>query len=199
MSELKILCIHCADTHPDYRVDKGILEQWHKGPRDIWENDRIVGVKYLDGIYPDRQHLPNQLIDQRSIRELHGRGWNRLGYSDLIHRNGDIENLTPYDDDDYISSDEMTWGVVGINSMARHVCLEGGRNSENESRVFLFNEIFTDAQFITLVGYIKQFLKDHPGDKIAGHYMFSGKTCPNFIIDEVFGKARINMKYLYNI
>lgn len=200
MAELKILCIHCADTHPGYRVDKGVLEQWHMGPCDIWKDGKIVGVKYLGDMYPDRDHLPNELIDQRHIRELHGRGWDRLGYSDLIHRNGDIENLTQYDDDDYISSDEITWGCSGINSKTRHVCLEGGKNTQNESGVFLFHEIFTDAQFTTLAGYMNQFLKDHKGDKIAGHYMFTDKkTCPNFTIGTFLENAGIDLKHLYSL
>ncbi len=169
------------------------------GPRTLFDSDgEIVGVRYKAIDYPDRESLPNELIDGRSIRELHGRGWDRLGYSDLFHRSGGIENITPYNDDDWVGSHEMTWGASGVNSIARHICLEGGRNGENESRVFKFAEIFPDALFVALVGYVNQFLKDHPGDKIAGHYMFtSRKTCPNFLIEEFFGLAGINSKHMY--
>lgn len=109
------------------------------------------------------------------------RGWSRLGYSDLIHRDGSIENLTPYDNDHIVQSHEMTWGAAGVNSISRHVCLEGGRNDKNESGVYLFDDIFTDAQFTTLIGYVNQFLKDQPQAKVSGHNKFSDtKTCPNF-------------------
>ena len=109
------------------------------------------------------------------------RKWDRLGYSDLIHRNGTIESLTPYDNDHIVQSHEMTWGAAGVNSVSRHVCLEGGRDDNNKGGVFLFDEIFTDAQFTTLIGYVKQFLKDQPQAKVAGHNVFSDiKTCPNF-------------------
>ena len=198
MAELKILVIHCADTHPNYRLSRGDLEQWHMGPCDIYENGKLIRVNYLGKSYIDRTRLPNDVIDQRSIREIHGRGWDRLGYSDLIHRDGDIENLTPYNDDDWVDNSEKTWGVAGINSIARHVCLEGGRNSQNESKEFLFQEVFTDAQFTALTSYINDFIKRDPRDKIAGHYHFNAKTCPNFMMGEFFLKAGINLKHMYN-
>ena len=109
------------------------------------------------------------------------RGWDRLGYSDLIHRDGEIENLTPYDDDNLVQKHEVTWGAAGVNYCSRHVCLEGGRNYKNEGGVYPFEDIFTDAQFTSLVGYVKQFLKDQPQAKVTGHNLFSDiKTCPNF-------------------
>ena len=198
MEKLSLLVIHCADTHPNYRVNKEILKQWHMGPCDIYNNGKLIEVKYLGNSYIDREHLPNDLIDQRSIRELHGRGWDRLGYSDLLHRDGSIENLTPYNDDDWIDNSEMTWGATGVNSIARHVCLEGGRNSKNESKEFHFQEVYTDAQFTTLTSYVNDFIKHDPTDKIAGHYHFSTKTCPNFMLGEFFLDAGIDLKYIYS-
>ena len=142
---------------------------------------------------------PSYRVNKAVLTKWHmiQRGWSRLGYSDLIHRDGSIENLTPYDNDHIVQSHEMTWGAAGVNSISRHVCLEGGRNDKNESGVYLFDDIFTDAQFTTLIGYVNQFLKDHPGDKIAGHYMFSGKTCPNIQIEEFLVLAGISLEHLY--
>jgi len=120
------------------------------------------------------------------------RGWDRLGYSDLIHRDGKIENLTPYDDDDIVQKHEVTWGAAGINYCSRHVCLEGGRTRNNEGGTFMFEHIFTDAQFISLVSYTKQFLKDNPLARVTGHNMFSDiKTCPNFPVMELMTLAGI--------
>ena len=187
MAELKILCIHCADTNPNFKLTKEYLYQWHMGPKDIRNNSgKVIKVRYLGKDYVQRVILPLDSLGCRPIAELYGRGWDRLGYSDLIHRDGRIENLTPYNNDDFVDPEEITWGVTGINSKSRHVCLEGGRNEENESKMFSFREVYTDAQFTALTGYVSQFIKDHPGDKIAGHYMFSKKTCTNFLIKDFF-------------
>ena len=197
MAELKVLCIHCADTNPNFRLTKNDLDQWHMGPRDIRDNSGTANsVRYKGKDYPTRSALPHEYLGMRPIQELHGRGWDRLGYSDMIKRNGTIENLTPYNTDDWVDPKEMTWGATGINSFSRHLCMEGGRNADNESRRFDFYEIFTDAQFTSLTSYINQFLKDHPGDKIAGHYMFSDKTCPNFVMEDFFNLAGIDLKHI---
>ena len=197
MAELSLLVIHCADTHPNFRLSKDDLEQWHMGPRDLYKNDEIIGVHYKGQNYPSRSALPHEYLGMRPIQDLYGRGWDRLGYSDLIHRNGTIENLTLYNADDWVDPKEMTWGASGINSFTRHVVMEGGRNEDNDSRVFHFREIYTDAQFTALTSYINQFLKDHPGDKILGHYMVSKKPCPNIIMENFFALAGIDLKYLY--
>jgi len=199
MAELKALCGHCADTNPNFVLTKDHLDQWHMGPRDLRDaqGKKTGEVRYKGVNYPTRMALPHHYLGMRPIQELYGRGWDRLGYSDMIKRNGTIENLTAYNQDDWVDPKEMTWGATGTNSWTRHFVLEGGRNEENESRLFQFHEIFTDAQFTAMVGYINQFLKDHPGDKIAGHYMFSSKTCPNFTMEDFFNLAGIDLKHLY--
>ena len=119
-----------------------------------------------------------------------GRGWDRLGYSDLIQRDGTIENLTPYNGDNLVETHEMTWGAAGINSISRHLCLVEGRTPRLLSGTFPFFKIFTEAQFTTLIGYCKQFIKDHPDCKIIGHYFVSDyKTCPNFDVPEILSKG----------
>jgi len=199
MAELKFLIVHCADTNPNFRLSKDILEQWHMGPRDLRDkNDKFIGVRYKGKNYLSRAALPHEYLGMRPIQELYGRGWDRLGYSDLIHRNGTIENLTPYNKDDWVDPKEMTWGVSGINSFSRHVCLEGGRNEENDSEMFPFHEIFTDAQFTVLTSYLNQFLKDHPGDKIGAHYMFDNKkTCPNTDVKVFLKLAGIDLRHIH--
>lgn len=143
-------------------------------------------------------------VDKTILQKWHmvQRGWDRLGYSDLIHRDGSIENLTPYDNDHIVQSREMTWGAAGVNSVSRHVCLEGGRNDKNEGGVYLFEDIYTDAQFTTLIGYVKQFIENQPQAKIAGHSQFSEvKTCPNFNVSGLMilagiGPEKIHVKKL---
>ena len=61
----------------------------------------------------------DQEISSDTIREWHmeKRGWSRVGYSDMIHLDGSLENIhfakgtNPFDQ--LIESSEMTWGVKG--------------------------------------------------------------------------------------
>lgn len=125
-------------------------------------------------------------VSKKDIEKWHmspkpkGNGWDRLGYSDMIHLNGELENLTPYNEDDYISSNEMTWGAAGINNQSRHICVVGGRTKDNSKPKNTLNQ----KQAKTLANYCKDFVAKHPEDKIGGHYHFSDyKSCPNFDVE----------------
>jgi hypothetical protein len=110
-----------------------------------------------------------------------GRGWDRAGYSDIIHLDGRIENITPYNDDDIIEAHEKTWGARGVNSISRHVALVGGRGKKGVHEKYNY---LTYKQKKSLQSYIKKELELHPNVKIAGHYCFSKtKTCPNFNVE----------------
>lgn len=178
MGKLTYLVIHCSDTPSDMKVTKGMIEKWHKGPR-INTNGTIT---YLGRTYKYTSQLPDDYIDGVSIKKITGRGWDRLGYSDMIHRDGKIENLTPYNKDRWVDYSEMTWGASGVNSRSRHVLLVGGWKGKQRTGTFPFFDIFTEGQFLSIDQYIKQALQDHPKIKIIGHYQVPGanKTCPNF-------------------
>ncbi len=132
---------------------------------------------------------PNMHVTKKMLQDWHmspkprGRGWDRLGYSDIIHRDGTVENVTAYDGDDLVESDEITWGATGVNSVSRHISLEGGKG-ENPTKEF--GEMFTPEQANSLVKYVKDFLSKHPTCKIAGHYNFAAKPCPNFNVRKFF-------------
>ena len=117
------------------------------------------------------------------VKNLHGRGWDRYGYADIIEPDGDIINITPYDEDDFVDSNEITWGAVGVNSISRHIALAGGIHPDGRKNgQWPFEEIYTDEQFVMLSAYYNQTVKDNPDIKIVGHYEIpnAGKTCPNF-------------------
>ena len=102
---------------------------------------------------------------------IQGRGWDRYGYSDIFHREGFVENITLYDDDEIITNTEMTWGQTGINSESRHVVLEGGllHNKKvpfNGAEVLLYSSMQLDA----LTRDIMIVTVHHPAILIAGHY-----------------------------
>jgi hypothetical protein len=144
-------------------------------------------VRFLGKDYPDRGALPMDLIAGLFPKNLYGRGWDRLGYADLLHSNGYIENITPYDDDDFVDKNEITWGAVGVNSISRHIALEGGIHPNGDKNgCWPFEELYTDEQFVKLSSYLKQAILDYPYIKIAGHYQIpkAGKTCPNFDVPD---------------
>lgn len=123
---------------------------------------------------------PSMDVNGNDIRAWHkARGWKKVGYSDLIHRDGTIENLVPYDDDEVVEDDEITNGAKGYNGISRHVCLAGGvdayGNPENN---------FTDAQKQSLVTYISNFKTLHPSCAVIGHNEVAAKACPSFDVQE---------------
>jgi N-acetylmuramoyl-L-alanine amidase len=173
MGKLKYLVVHCTDTPPSMEVTREMIEQWHKGPRDLDGG----GVRYLGKTYRSRKDLPKDTIGGVPITHMHGRGWDRLGYSVMIQRDGKRVELTPYNNDDKITSDEMTWGVAGINSIARHVVLVGGKGP-----LYDFKYHFTEEQDIELFAYCKLTILHHPEIVIIGHNQAAEKSCPGFFV-----------------
>jgi len=199
MGTFKKICIHETDTPPNMFVDKNALERWHKGPRDLPDGS----VRFLGETYQSRIDLPDLILGGRPVNELHGRGWDRLGYYLIIHRNGKKEILTPNNLDSYITSDEMTWGAKGINSESIHIVLEGGWKEVNGKYFkvgpFNFFDIFTDAQYWTLELLLKEILGDNPTVKVLGHYQVpnANKTCPNFLIPKTLKQMLIPQNNIY--
>jgi len=175
---LRYLIVHCSSTPPTMKVTKGMLEEWHMGP--LFNKDG--SVNYLGLKYKTRRDLPKDFINGKPILSLSGRGWDRLGYSDKFDRDGTIENLTPYDDDDLVEQNEVTWGATGVNHVARHIMLVGGWRGQEHGGTFPFTDIFTSSQFISLNRYFGKQLLLHPNIKIVGHRDIpnANKTCPNF-------------------
>jgi len=123
-----------------------------------------------------------------------GRGWDRLGYSDMIYLDGSLINLTPYNQDSKVDPWEITWGAKGINSLSRHIVYVGGLGldpelelmSDDDLELVEFNDKYipkdtrTPCQLDTMEIYVKYMIKRHPNILIAGHNHFSSKSCPSF-------------------
>ena len=138
------------------------------------------------------------------IREWHtspkpkGRGWSRVGYSELFLRDGTVEKLQDYDEDKWVDSDEITNGAAGYNGVSRHICLVGGIDDNGEASFGDFFDLYTDAQFVRLQEYIKLFLGLHPTCKVLGHYQVnSHKTCPGFDVPEYLRLINIPEQYIF--
>lgn len=140
-------------------------------------------------------------IRPETIKEWHmgksGRGWSRVGYSDLILLDGSLHNFhfakgsNPYDDK--IENAEMTWGVRGKNQYSKHVCYIGGVDRNKKAKNTL-----TIVQYETLKTYIKHELLRHPNLLIAGHNQFSNKACPSFFVPDFCRAIGIPEKNIYN-
>jgi N-acetylmuramoyl-L-alanine amidase len=124
-------------------------------------------------------------IKPEQIKEWHmgknGRGWSRVGYSDLITLDGALHNMHFAEgtnpNDDYIEYSEMTWGVKGINRYSKHVCYVGGLDKNKDPKNTMTNE-----QKETLEIYVRHEILRHPDLLIAGHNQFSNKSCPCFFV-----------------
>lgn len=137
-----------------------------------------------------------------------GRGWDRVGYSDLFHLDGNIENLTPYNFDNTVDPWEITWGATGINSTSRHVVYAGGLDvseefmnipeDEIEIEHMVASDTRTDAQKYALEIYVKYMILRHPDIKVCGHNQFSDKACPSFDVPKWAESIGIKDKNIYH-
>lgn len=107
-----------------------------------------------------------------------GRGWKQVGYSDLIHLNGGVENLVKYNEDDIVEPWEVTNGAAGYNGTSRHVVYVGGLASDGKTA----RDTRTPAQKEALKKYVRAFIRQHPGAEVVGHRDLPGvrKACPSF-------------------
>lgn len=136
-------------------------------------------------------------ITSAQIRSWHtdpkprGNGWRQVGYSDMIHLNGMIENLVPYNSNDVVESWEVTNGAAGYNNQARHVVYVGGKTEDGKYSA----DTRTAAQRMTLANYVKQTIAQHPDIKVCGHnQLTTAKRCPSFDVPMWLKAIGINPK-----
>ena len=65
-------------------------------------------------------------VSSAEIRRWHtsplsegGRGWKRVGYTDMIHLDGSVERLVENNEDAWVDEWEVTNGVKGYNGVSR--------------------------------------------------------------------------------
>jgi N-acetylmuramoyl-L-alanine amidase len=121
---------------------------------------------------PPWMNVTKSDIERWHLKE---RQWTRLGYSDLIQLDGTLVSLTEFNHDDIIQTNEMTWGVSGINRYSRHVCYAGGL-----SEALVPADTRTKAQLYTMEIYLRHEALRNPNVKICGHNQFANKACPSF-------------------
>lgn len=105
-----------------------------------------------------------------------GRGWSQVGYTDLIHLNGEVERLVDNNEDANVDPWEITNGAKGYNSISRHVVYVGGVVADGKTA----KDTRTKAQKAAMETYVKEFHRRHPNVRIIGHREVAAKDCPSF-------------------
>ena len=103
-----------------------------------------------------------------------GRGWQQVGYTDMIHLDGRVERLVDNNEDHNVDPWEITNGAKGYNSVSRHVVYVGGGISLKGE------DTRTEAQRKALADYVLRFHRKHPSVRIVGHNELAAKACPSF-------------------
>ena len=136
--------------------------------------------------------------------EKGGRGWSRVGYSDMIYLDGELVNLTPFNQDNKVDNKEMTWGVKGINSRSRHVVYVGGLDYDYETPLddddkpgYKPEDTRTTEQMHAMEIYVKYMILRHPDIKVAGHNQFAAKACPSFNVPQWLRSIGVDEKNIH--
>lgn len=130
-----------------------------------------------------------------------GRGWKQVGYTDMIHLNGAVERLADNNEDAFVDSWEVTNGVAGINSIARHIVYVGGsvvRRGNNGKTELVPADTRTPAQREALAKYVRKMAARFPNIKVAGHNQFAAKACPSFDVPKWLRSIGIPEKNIYS-
>lgn len=128
---------------------------------------------------PEGREVTKADLEQWHLKE---RGWSRLGYSDMIHVDGRLENLIEFDQDDTVDPWEISNGASGYNSTSRHVVYVGGAEKHKPEGManFPLKDTRNFNQLETLEVYVKFMILRHPEIKVIGHNQISNKGCPSF-------------------
>ena len=135
-----------------------------------------------------------------------GRGWKQVGYSDMVHIDGRLENLVPFNQNHVVEGWEITNGAKGMNSASRHVVYVGGVKILENKKDYPVNPAFrtvsydtrTDAQKSTLETYVRYMILRHPNIKVGGHNQFANKACPSFDVPDWLRSIGIAEKNINN-
>lgn len=143
---------------------------------------------------PNNKHFTGEDIKRwhTDPKDKGGNGWKQVGYELVIRRDGTVDRLIEDNGDNIVDPWEITNGARGYNSVSSHVCLIGGIDANGEPNLEM-----TPEQHDALVGVIKDDIISQPDIKIAGHYHFSSKTCPNFDLESFLREVGVSEKNIF--
>lgn len=117
-----------------------------------------------------------------------GRGWKQVGYTDMIHLNGQVERLVGNNEDATVDTWEITNGASGYNSVSRHVVYVGGVAADGKTP----KDTRTKEQLKAMEDYVKDFHRRFPKVRIIGHREVAAKACPSFDVQKWVKSIGIN-------
>ena len=133
-------------------------------------------------------------VSSNEIRKWHleENGWKRVGYSDMIHLDGALENLHFFNQDNTVDNYEITNGAKGFNGCSRHVVYVGGRRGGKA------HDTRTDEQWDALETYVRYMILRHPNIQVLGHRdVNKDKDCPSFDVAYWLSSICIDKKNIY--
>lgn len=123
-----------------------------------------------------------------------GRGWKKVGYSDLIMLDGTLVNMMPYDDDNVVDTWEITNGAAGFNSVCRHIVYAGGVDADKLKP----KDTRTVGQVTSMTLYVRNFVEKHPNVIVCGHTDLNpAKACPSFNVGKWLKSIGIAEKNIF--
>lgn len=130
---------------------------------------------------------PQREVTAEDIHQWHivENGWSRVGYEKIFQLNGNVIDLVDSDADQWVTSEEMTNGVKGFNSISKHWGFAGGLN-EDGTPIFSSDpmDLMTLGIWHSLRRELNKVMRDHPQIKIVGHSQASKKSCPGFSVPD---------------
>lgn len=117
-------------------------------------------------------------------------GWDKVGYSYLVLKDGSIWVWVEHKFDDIIEPFELTYGVRGRNLNSVHIAYEGGVDNNLKPK-----DTRTDKQKASLKWLINRHLDFAPEAEIVGHrdiQIYTNKACPSFDVKSEFCKNKEN-------
>lgn len=141
---------------------------------------------------PEGRKVTSDMIRKWHLKD---RGWNQVGYADMIHLDGKVENLVPYNEDNIVDAWELTNGAVGMNSKSRHIVYVGGLEADGK----LAKDTRTPEQLKTLEAVVKNTIAKHPDIKVAGHNQFAQKACPSFDVPAWLKAIGVESENIYTV
>lgn len=184
----KYLVIHCTATQEGISKTPDDIIEMHLSPLPLAKGK----VQYKGKVYNDRESLPSELLNGKSIKKLSGRGWTKVGYSKLVLLTGLVHGFVFENDDEFVDEFEITNGALGINSVAMHVCYVGGVDKKLEPK-----DTRTEQQRAALKRIILEIIYKWPDIKVAGHYHFAKKACPSFDVEKWLESIGVAEKNIY--